>query len=150
MRIQRIIVPTPFKVGPVNVYLIEEDPLTIIDTGPHTDEAIRALKDGLSDLGHSMASIKRIILSHAHADHFGMARLIAEESGARVYIHSWDAPGVVVNEDTAPFKRLLAGVGVPAEMLDRMEVGSASFRQYERRLDSVEILKDDDEIPFEH
>jgi glyoxylase-like metal-dependent hydrolase (beta-lactamase superfamily II) len=150
MRIHRIIVPTPFKVGPVNVYLIEEDPLTLIDTGPHTDEAIIALKDGLLRLGYGLHAIKRIILSHAHADHFGMARLIAEESGAKVYIHSWDAPEVVANEDKAPFKRLLAGVGVPVEMLERLEVGSASFRQYERRLDSVEILKDEDEIPFEH
>jgi glyoxylase-like metal-dependent hydrolase (beta-lactamase superfamily II) len=150
MRIQRIIVPTPFKVGPVNVYLIEEDPLTIIDTGPHTDEAIRALKDGLSDLGHGMASIKRIILSHAHADHFGMARLIAEESGARVYIHAWDAADVTTGADYSPFKRLLAGVGVPSELLDGMEVGSARFRQYERRLDSVDILNDGDEIIFEH
>ena len=150
MRIQRIVVPTPFKVGPVNVYLIEEDPLTMIDTGPHTDEAIRALKDGLSKLGCGIASIKRIILSHAHADHFGMARLIADESDAKVYIHAWDAPDVTSDTDYGPFKQLLAGAGVPHEVLDKLEAGSAQIRQYERRLDSVEVLNDGDEITFEH
>jgi len=37
MKIHRISVPTPFYVGPVNVYLIEEDPLTLIDAGPRDD-----------------------------------------------------------------------------------------------------------------
>ena len=47
MRIIPISVPTPFYIGPVNVYLIAEDPITIIDTGPKTKEAIEALRAGL-------------------------------------------------------------------------------------------------------
>ena len=46
MKIVPIIVPTPFYVGPVNCYLIAEDPLTLIDTGPKTKEASEALRDG--------------------------------------------------------------------------------------------------------
>jgi len=34
MKIVPISLPTPFYIGPVNVYLIAEDPITIIDTGP--------------------------------------------------------------------------------------------------------------------
>ena len=33
-------IPTPFAVGPVNCYLIEDDPLTIFDPGPNSGEAI--------------------------------------------------------------------------------------------------------------
>jgi len=150
MKIKRIIVPTPFKVGPVNVYLIEEDPLTIIDTGPHTEEAIKAFKAGMASLGHGVSAIKRIIISHAHADHFGMARFLAEESGARVYVHAWDAADVTSETDYAPFKRMLTRVGVPPELLEKLDAGNARFRQYERRLDSVEILNDGDEIVFDH
>ncbi len=32
--IHRIPLPTPFMVGRVNCYLIEDEPLTLIDTGP--------------------------------------------------------------------------------------------------------------------
>jgi glyoxylase-like metal-dependent hydrolase (beta-lactamase superfamily II) len=39
MKIIPLAVPTPFYVGDVNVYLIKEDPLTLIDTGPKTEKA---------------------------------------------------------------------------------------------------------------
>ena len=47
MRIIPISLPTPFYIGPVNVYLIAEDPITLIDTGPKTKEAIEASREGL-------------------------------------------------------------------------------------------------------
>ena len=31
--IHRLAIPTPFAVGRVNTYLIEDDPLTLVDTG---------------------------------------------------------------------------------------------------------------------
>ena len=51
MRIEKLVLPTPFPVGPINVYLIVDEPITLIDTGPKTDEAISALRAGLSRLG---------------------------------------------------------------------------------------------------
>jgi glyoxylase-like metal-dependent hydrolase (beta-lactamase superfamily II) len=47
VRVRTIPIPTLFPVGPVNVHLIENDPITLVDTGPHTDEAWEALRDGL-------------------------------------------------------------------------------------------------------
>jgi hypothetical protein len=29
-------IPTPFQVGRVNTYLIEDDPLTLVDSGPNS------------------------------------------------------------------------------------------------------------------
>lgn len=34
--IHRLAIPTPFAVGRVNVYLIEDDPLTLVDAGPNS------------------------------------------------------------------------------------------------------------------
>src|SRR5215212_3442746 len=99
MKIHRISVPTPFYVGPVNVYLIEEDPLTLIDAGPRDADSLEALRGGLARLGYQFADIKRIIISHAHADHYGLAQVVAEESGATVMIHEWDAPAVSAATD---------------------------------------------------
>ena len=76
MRIIPISVPTPFYIGPVNVYLIAEDPLTIIDTGPKTKEAIDALRAGLRSAGFLVSDLRRIVLTHAHEDHCGLARAV--------------------------------------------------------------------------
>ena len=46
MRIIPIAIPTPFYVGDVNVYLIKEDPITLIDVGPKTTAASLALEAG--------------------------------------------------------------------------------------------------------
>src|ERR1044072_3660690 len=150
MKIHRISVPTPFYVGPVNVYLVEEDPLTLIDAGPRDDSSIEALKSGLARLGHRFSDIKRIIISHAHADHYGLARVIVEESGADVYIHEWDAPAVSANTDYVAYRRLLALAGVTVAYIDRMEAGYEKFKGFAHPLDRVEALKDEDEILFDH
>ena len=65
MHIIPISLPTPFYVGPVNVYLIAEEPLTLIDTGPKTKEAMTALKEGLRKARVRVSDLKRIVLTHA-------------------------------------------------------------------------------------
>ena len=150
MRLHRISVPTPFYVGPVNVYLIEETPLTLIDAGPRDPASLEALRSGLLSLGYKLSDIKRIIISHAHADHYGLARVIVEESGAAVYIHEWDAPAVSANVDYSAYRELLRAAGVPRDIIARMEAGYERFRGFAYPLDNVEVLKDNDEILFEH
>lgn len=150
MRVHRISVPTPFYVGPVNVYLVQEDPLTLIDAGPRTDEAINALREGLSRLGHRLSDVRRVIISHAHADHYGLARLVVEESGAKALVHSWDAPAVSHSSDYTAYRALLTSAGVPDEMIARMEDGYRKFLGFAAPVDSLELLEDGDEILFEH
>ena len=150
MKIHRISVPTPFYVGPVNVYLIEEDPLTLIDAGPRDEGSLAALRSGLASLGHKISDIKRVIISHAHADHYGLARVIVKESGATAYIHEWDAPAVSADTDYRAYRELLTAAGVPREAINRMEAGYEEFKGFAYPLDHVETLKDDDEIIFEH
>jgi len=91
MKIIPISVPTPFYIGPVNVYLIAEDPITIIDTGPKTKEAVTALRDGLRVNGFRVSDIRRIVLTHAHEDHCGLARSLRDEAkNAEVLVHEWE------------------------------------------------------------
>ncbi|HKA21185.1 MAG TPA: MBL fold metallo-hydrolase [Blastocatellia bacterium] len=150
MKIHRITVPTPFYVGPVNVYLIQEDPLTLIDAGPRDPGSLEALRSGLANLGHKLSDIKRVIISHAHADHYGLARVVVEESGATAYIHEWDAPAVAAETDYRAYRELLIAAGVPDQIIDRMEAGYEKFKGFAYPLDHVETLKDEDEILFEH
>ena len=150
MKVHRISVPTPFYVGPVNVYLVQEDPLTLIDVGPKTGEALASLRSGLSRLGHRLSDIRRIIITHAHADHYGLAQTVADESGAHVFIHQWDAPAVLKTADFSPYRRLLKSTGVPDDLIGKLESGQQRFLGWTTQLESVEILEDEQEIEFEH
>jgi glyoxylase-like metal-dependent hydrolase (beta-lactamase superfamily II) len=77
-------IPTPFAVGPVNCYLIEDDPLTIFDPGPNSGEAIEALVVGLRARGHELADLERIVITHQHIDHLGLVEVVQHASGAEV------------------------------------------------------------------
>jgi glyoxylase-like metal-dependent hydrolase (beta-lactamase superfamily II) len=87
LAVYQLPVPTPYAVGPVNVYLIKNDPVTLIDVGPGTAKAGEVLKDMLSSLGVGIKEVKRIIITHAHPDHCGLAADIAGDSNATVFIH---------------------------------------------------------------
>lgn len=67
--------PTPFRVGPVTVYFTDApgEPLTFVNTGPHTAATQKALEIGLAHLGHAPADLARILITHAHVDHVGLA-----------------------------------------------------------------------------
>ncbi len=82
-----ITVPTPFPVGPINCYLLEDDELTLVDAGPDDPATLDALHVGLAERGYSFKDIRRIVVTHAHVDHFGAAWKIVAESGARVLSH---------------------------------------------------------------
>jgi glyoxylase-like metal-dependent hydrolase (beta-lactamase superfamily II) len=80
--IWRIVLPTPWPVGPVNVYLIDDDPLTLVDTGPIHGPALEALEAALAERGRQTKDLERIIITHQHPDHWGLARPLAGRSGA--------------------------------------------------------------------
>jgi glyoxylase-like metal-dependent hydrolase (beta-lactamase superfamily II) len=82
--IWRIVLPTPFPVGSVNAYLIDDDPLTLLDTGQRDGAARTALQSGMADVGYRIEDLERIIVSHQHIDHWGLAAELARRSGAEV------------------------------------------------------------------
>jgi glyoxylase-like metal-dependent hydrolase (beta-lactamase superfamily II) len=81
----RIALPTPFAVGDVNVYLVESSPLTLVDAGPATAVALEGLEAGLASRGHRVEDLERIVLTHHHVDHFGLAAQLVRRSGATVH-----------------------------------------------------------------
>jgi len=70
--IAKIVIPTPFPVGDVNVYVVKGDRLTLIDVGPKTDAAWEALNVQLKDLGLTVNDIEQVVLTHHHPDHAGL------------------------------------------------------------------------------
>lgn len=67
-------------------YVIEApDGLTLIDTS--TPGAFPRIEKDLLRSGHQLSRIKRILLTHAHWDHYGSLAALKEATGARVYAH---------------------------------------------------------------
>ena len=82
--IHRLAVPTPFLVGRVNCYLIEDRPLTLIDTGPNSGKSLDELERALAEHGHAIEDLELIVLTHQHMDHIGLLEILARRSGAEV------------------------------------------------------------------
>lgn len=121
MKIFRLPIPTPFYVGSVNVYLIREDPVTLIDVGPKTAEAAEALRIGLAEHGVRFSDVRRIVLTHAHEDHCGLAKQVRDEAGnAEIYIHQWESGHLVGRLSHETNKRLLLRSGVPENIFSEM------------------------------
>lgn len=80
--IHRISLPTPWQPAEVNVYLIESEPLTLVDTGPWWPPAAEALDAALASHSRRVEDLKRIVLTHQHLDHVGQAHALVARSGA--------------------------------------------------------------------
>jgi glyoxylase-like metal-dependent hydrolase (beta-lactamase superfamily II) len=94
-RLHQLVLPTPWEIGPVQVYLVEGDPLTLIDTGVHRPNSRAALEAGFEALGYELRDVGRVVLTHYHTDHMGQAQML-RDAGAdlELWVHEADADDV--------------------------------------------------------
>ena len=87
--VRKFISPVPLyeKLGGLNVYLLGEERLTVVDSGLFSLRARLALQAALGKSGRRLADIERIILTHGHPEHVGLAHWIRKKSGAPIFIH---------------------------------------------------------------
>ena len=153
MQIIPLAIPTPFYVGDVNVYLIKADPLTLIDVGPKTKEAADVLRTKLSAHGVRIADIRRIVLTHAHEDHCGLAASVRDEAkDAQVFVHKWETGHLFGRLAREEHRKLLLRSGVPESVLEEMRT---LYEEISLLTDSLaegefESLSDEAELEFEN
>ncbi|MBZ0142506.1 MAG: MBL fold metallo-hydrolase [Rhodocyclaceae bacterium] len=78
--------PLPFELNHINLWLLEEaDGWTIVDTGLNLDD-IKANWEAVLAAHCRAKPVKRIIVTHCHPDHLGLARWLGEKTGAGTWI----------------------------------------------------------------
>ena len=76
--------PLPFKLNHINLWLLEDngddgDGWTIVDTGIDLDEVREAWKVILSGRISESKPLKRVLVTHFHPDHFGLAGWLTQK-----------------------------------------------------------------------
>jgi glyoxylase-like metal-dependent hydrolase (beta-lactamase superfamily II) len=147
--VHRIAIPTPYAVGPVNAYLIEGSPLTLVDCGINTEEGREALLAGLSGAGHEPEDIERILITHAHPDHYGLAYMLQEASEATVYFPEREIARVRDRQMLFEVGRLLMEAGMPLDLLFKMDQArKADPTRPKMKHDEVVLVHDEDRFSF--
>ena len=131
--IHRLRIPTPFAVGRVNCYLLDDQPLTLIDTGPNSGKSLDELQHQLDRLGHAIEDLELVVITHQHIDHLGLVEIIASRSGAEVaaidivvpFIESY---GTDTERDDDFAAGLMLRYGIPEDVVAALRSVSASFR----------------------
>jgi glyoxylase-like metal-dependent hydrolase (beta-lactamase superfamily II) len=151
--IHRLRIPTPFAVGRVNCYLLEDEPLTLVDTGPNSGKALDELQGQLAQRGYSIDDLELIILTHQHIDHLGLVEIIVEHSGADVAALGLAAERLAnfgedaEREDSFAVELMLRN-GIPQEVAFALQSVSRSFRGWGSKADVTRPLEDGESMAF--
>ncbi len=151
--IVRLPIPTPFAVGRVNCYLIEDDPLTLVDTGPNSGKALDELGRALRDRGHRIHDLGRIVITHQHTDHLGLVGVLARRSGAEVCALNELAPVVEAFGEHAESNDELAQAimlrhGIPRDVVTALASVSRAYRGWGGSAPVDRRLTDGGELEF--
>jgi glyoxylase-like metal-dependent hydrolase (beta-lactamase superfamily II) len=146
-------IPTPFMVGRVNCWLIEDDPLTLVDTGPNSGKALDELEAALREHGRRIEDLERIVLTHQHTDHVGLVGILARRSGAEVCALDALAPvveqfGAHAERDDALAEALMLRHGIPRDVVTALRALSRAFRGWGGSAPVGRRLADGAELDF--
>jgi glyoxylase-like metal-dependent hydrolase (beta-lactamase superfamily II) len=145
--IHRLAIPTPFAVGRVNVYLIEDEPLTLVDAGPNSGTSFDELQRGIAGLGHRLEDIELVIVTHQHIDHLGLVSLVASHSDAEVAALDVAIPFMANFSDEAQadddFARdVMLRNGIAEDVVAALQSVSRAFRAWGSRVEVTRPLRD--------
>ena len=151
--IHRLSIPTPFAVGRVNLYLIEDDPLTLVDAGPNSGTSLDELDHQMRALGRSIPELERIVITHQHIDHIGLVRILAERSGAEVvgldrlapFVENYSAEAAA---DDAFATEAMLRHGIPDDVTTALQSVSLAFRAWGSRAKVTHVVAPGDFVEF--
>jgi glyoxylase-like metal-dependent hydrolase (beta-lactamase superfamily II) len=134
-----------------NVYVIEGgDGHILVDSGWDSQESLWALQEGVKAANLKLRDIKKVVITHIHPDHYGLATKVKQICGAQVAIHRIEASFISPRyKDFADLvkktEELLRQNGVPQDELPQLEEASLWMNKYVTP-DSPEVMLEDGDI----
>lgn len=116
----RLELETGLDVGTVNAYLFPTPEPVLVDTGIKSEQGYGVIAAALADHHLTIADLRRVIITHPHVDHCGLAARIIRESEATVWIYErgqpWllDFPGMWQQRTRYYQEHFLTKLGLPA------------------------------------
>jgi len=150
--VHQIKLPFPKGVsGHTNVYVVEGDEGNIlIDAGWDSTESLWALRQGLTNERLKLRDIKKVVITHIHPDHYGLASKIKQLCGAKVAMHKTEAE--FINSRYEDFSELLKETeeelrrnGIPQTELPQFRDASLWMNQFVTP-DLPDVMLDDGDI----
>jgi glyoxylase-like metal-dependent hydrolase (beta-lactamase superfamily II) len=83
-------IPIPYPMKFVTVLIDTAQPVTLVDCALNTPEARAALEAALRELNLEFKDVKRIVITHHHPDHYGLADWIQTQSGCQILMLELD------------------------------------------------------------
>jgi glyoxylase-like metal-dependent hydrolase (beta-lactamase superfamily II) len=131
--VYQVQLPLPFPLRVVNCYLLRDGPgWTVVDTGLNYPASQEAWRAALGGLGIGPEGVTRVVLTHAHPDHYGMAGWFQRASGAPVYLSAAERAFALAQwhdeRMQAAIGELFARSGMPAELIATIGRDIAALR----------------------
>ena len=149
--IHRLAIPTPFAVGRVNCYLIDDEPLTLVDAGPNSGRALDELQRALAAHGKAIDDLELVIVTHQHIDHIGLVEIVASRSGAEVAAIDAAVPFISDYSERAAADDEFSGQimlrhGISPDVVQALQSVSRAFRAWGAKVSVTRELHEGDTI----
>ena len=147
--------PLPFKLDHINLWLLEDDDgWTIVDTGIALDD-VKEAWERIFATRFDGRPLKRVIVTHFHPDHMGLAGWLTERFGVPLWapLAEW-AFARMLSLDTGPgyaagLRRFYAAAGFDEDMLAVIDRRGNS---YSKRISTVPValrrIRDSEAFPI--
>ena len=127
----RLVLPLPFPgLNAVNAFLLTGDAgATLVDCGlrnpqPDGDHGWADVTSALEAAGSTLGAVERLVVTHTHIDHYGMAARIVEETGCELWMHRCAHEELELYRDPdgakTSLRELLADHGAAPSELDEL------------------------------
>lgn len=149
-KIEKIKLTTNWPVGPVNVYLLFGDKITLVDTGLRNKQTWDELNQFLHNQELKLTDIDQIVLTHHHNDHAGLLDWIIERHPIPIYAHRNAQPYIArdplfMEWSEEFFTKLYLEFGMPSELAIQTAVRKRKGRPLDIKL--TKELQHNDSIP---
>jgi len=146
----RIPVPIPFPMKYMYACVaIGDDGVDVIDAGFHTDEAKQAWAEAFRELKIAPRDVRRIVLTHLHPDHFGLAGWMQEWTQAPVLMSRTDMERATRlwgggTEQAEKMGEMAYANGAPRDLADEITQGMLNMKKRVLPLPELTPLEDEE------